>query len=111
MVKKTIEQKETITNLEKCYLSRKEVINSFRDDIEMLSNANYDSKHSETMGKGLKILTPKQLLQRLPIALAQVKTANNSEGLLNEIRQIVYSLYQSKKITKKVYNNIIKSIQ
>ena len=51
------------------------------------------------------------MLQRLPIALAQVKAGNNSESLLNEIRQIVYSLYQSKQITKKVYNNIIKSIQ
>ena len=57
-----------------------------------------------------KILTPKQMLQRLPIALAQVKAGNNSERLLNEIRQIVYSLYQSKQITKNVYNNIIKSI-
>ena len=54
-----------------------------------------------------KVLTPKQ---RLPIALAQVKAHNNSESLLNEIRKIVYSLYQSKQITKKVYNNIIKSI-
>ena len=58
----------------------------------------------------IKILTPKQMLQRLPIALAQVKAGNNSESLLNEIRQIVYSLYQWKHITKKVYNNIIKSI-
>ena len=49
--------------------------------------------------------------QRLPIALAQVKAGNNSESLLNEIRQIAYSLYQSKQITKKVCNNIIKSIQ
>ena len=57
-----------------------------------------------------KILTPKQIIQRLPIALAQVKAGNNSKSLLNEIRQIVYSLYQSKQITKKVYNNIIKSI-
>ena len=62
-------------------------------------------------GTGLKILSPKQMLQRLPIALAQVKAGNNSESLLNEIRQIVYSLYQSKQITKKVYNNIIESIQ
>ena len=61
-------------------------------------------------GTGLKILTSKQMLQRLPIAVAQVKAGNNSEGLLNEIRQIVYSLYQSKEINKKVYNNIIKSI-
>ena len=50
------------------------------------------------------------MLQRSPIALAQVKAGNNSKNLLNEIRQIVYSLYQSKEITKKVYNNIIKSI-
>ena len=49
----------------------------------MLSDANYDLKHSETKGKGLKILTPKQMLQRLPIALAQVKAGNNSESLLN----------------------------
>ena len=111
MVKKTIEQKETINNLEKFYLSREEVINFFRDYIEMLSDANYDSKQNETKGKGLKILTPKQMLQRLPIALAQVKAGNNSESLLNETWQIVYSLYQSKQITKKVNNNIIKSIQ
>ena len=50
------------------------------------------------------------MLQRLPIALAQVKAGNNSESVFNEIRQIVYSLYQSKHITKKVYKNIIKSI-
>ena len=51
------------------------------------------------------------MLQRLPIALAQVKTGNNSKSLLNETRQIVYSLYQSKQITKKVCNNVITSIQ
>ena len=51
------------------------------------------------------------MLQRLPIALAQVKIGNNSDSLLNEIREIVYSLYQSKQINKKVYDNIIKSIQ
>ena len=73
----------------------------------MLSDAKYNAKQNKTKGKGLKILTPKQMLHRLPIPLAQV---NNSESLLNEIRQIVYSLYQSKQITKKVYNNIIKSI-
>ena len=62
-------------------------------------------------GEGLKILTPNQMLKRLPIALTQVKVGNNSESLLNEIRQIVYSLYRSKEITKKVYNNIINSIK
>ena len=53
-------------------------------------------------GTGRKTLTPKQMLQGLPIVLARVKAGNNSENLSNEIRQIVYSLYQSKKITKKV---------
>ena len=70
-----------------------------------------ETKRKATEGKGLKILTPKQLLQRLLMALAQVKAGNNSESLLNEIRQIVYPLYQSKEITKKVYNNIIKPIK
>ena len=76
----------------------------------MLLDANYNARKNETEGKGLKILTPKQMLQRLPIALAQVKAGNNLESLLNEIRQIVYSLYQLKQITKNVYNNIIKSL-
>ena len=70
-----------------------------------------ETKRKATEGKGLKILTLKQLLQRLLMALAQVKAGNNSESLLNEIRQIVYPLYQSKEITKKVYNNIIKPIK
>ena len=59
----------------------------------------------------LKELTPKQMLRRLPIALGQVKAGNNSKNLLNEIRQIVYSLCQLKEITKKVCNNLIKSTQ
>ena len=65
---------------------------------------------STQKGTGLKILTRNQMLKRLPIALAQIKAGNNSESLLNEIRQIVYSLYRSKEITKKVYD-IIKSIK
>ena len=77
----------------------------------MLFDANYDSKQNETKGKRLKIWTPRQMLQRLPVALAQVNASNNSESLLNEIRQIIYSLYQPKQMIKKVYNNIIKSIQ
>ena len=65
----------------------------------------------EQEGEGLKILTPNQMLKRLPKALAQIKAGNNSESLLNEIRQIVYYLYQSKKIMKMLYNNIINSIK
>ena len=90
--KKTTQQKEVINNLEKLYNSREEVINFFRDYIEMLSDANYGAKKkNETKGAGLKIVTPKQMLQRLPIAPAQVKAGNNSESLLNEIWKIVYS--------------------
>ena len=70
-----------------------------------------EATEEPTTRTGLKILTSKQLLERLPIALTQVKAGNNSENSLNEIKQIVYSLYQSKEITQKVCNNIIKSIQ
>ena len=69
-----------------------------------------EAKTKATKGTRLKILIPKQKLRKLPIAFAPVKAGNNSESKLNEIRQIVYSLYQLKQITKKVYNNIIKSI-
>ena len=110
MGNKTIEQRETISNLEKFYKYREEAINFFRDYIDMLSDANYDARKNEIDGKDLRILTPKQMLRRLPITLAPVKAGNNSENLLNEIRQIVYSLYQSKQITKKVCNNLIKYI-
>ena len=110
MVQKTPEQKEVINNLEDFYKSREEVIIFFREYIEMLSDANYNAKQNKTKGKRLKILTPKQMLQRLPIALAHTKAGNNSENLLNEIRQIIYSLYQSKEITKNVYNNLMKSL-
>ena len=88
------------------YRERNQAIKFYDDHSSMMS----DAKYRATKGTGLEILTPKQMLQRLPIALAQVKAGNNSESLLNEIRQIVYSLYQSKQITKKLYNNIIKSI-
>ena len=91
------------------YKARKDAIKFFDDYFLMASEAKNKAKN-KTSGKGLKILTFNQILQRLPIALAQVHAANNSENLLNEIRQIAYSLYQSKKITKKVYNNKIKSM-
>ena len=78
----------------------------FDDYAKNMSRNIYESKQK---GTGLKILTPNQMLKRLPIALAQIKAGNNSESLLNDIKQIVYSLYRSKEITKKVYNNIINS--
>ena len=84
-------------NIEVLYKARNEAIKFYDDYSSMMSEA----KCRATKGTGLKILSPKQLLQRLPIALAQIKAGNNSESLLNEIRQIFYSLHQSKQITKK----------
>ena len=63
----------------------------------LLSKAKYKPKY----GEGLKILTPKQMPQRLPIAIAQVKAGNNSKNLFTEVRQMIYSLYRSKKLLKK----------
>ena len=96
--------------LKNIYDSRQKIIDLLNHYSKIPSEAICKSKQNETKGKGIKILTPKQMLQRLPIAIAQVKAGNNSESLLNEIGQIVYSLYQSKQITKKLCNNIIKSI-
>ena len=76
----------------------------------MLSEVKNKAK-DKTSGETLKIFTAKQLLQRLPTALTQVKAGNISENLLNEIIEIVYSLFQSNGSTKKVYNDKIKSIQ
>ena len=73
------------------------------EDRELLRNMNEE-------GKGLKILTNKQMLNRLPILLAQIQAGNNSKKLKNELRQILYSLYRSKTLTKTVYNNSIKVI-
>ena len=87
---------------------REMVLNAFKSGIFQVSK---ESQKGEGANEMLKILTPNQMLKRLPIALAQVKAGNNSESLLNEIRQIVYFLYRSKEITKKVYNNIVNSIK
>ena len=73
------------------------------DIVEKILELNKE-KHS---GKGLKILTPDQMLSRLPITLAQLKAGNNSEKLKNEIRQLLYSLYRSKKLTKQLYKSFI----
>ena len=91
------------------YNARDNAIKFIQDYGSIILEAKKLAKEQE--GRGLKILIPNQMLKRLPIALAKVKAGNNSEGLLNEIRQIVYSLYRSKEITKKVYNNIINSIK
>ena len=104
---KSKEQKSTLENIKFLYESRKAVIKLFDE----YSSTASEIKHKGKYGEGIKILTPKKMLQRLPIALAQVKSGSTSENLLNKIRQITYSLYREKEITKKVYNNIMNSIK
>ena len=104
------DKKRTLANINVFYNARDNAIQFIRDYGSMILEPR-EQALIEQYGKGLKILTPNQMLKRLPIALAQVKAGNNSESLLNEIRQIVYSLYRSKEITEKVYNNIINSIK
>ena len=75
--------------------------------ITILSKSKWGAKH----GKGLKILAPKQILQRLLFSLAQVKAGNTCENLLNVTRQIMYSFYWEMEVTNKVYNNIMNSMK
>ena len=91
------------------YNAREEAIKFIEDYGSMILEAKRLAREQE--GIGLKILTPNQMLKKLPLALAHVKAGNNSESLLNEIRQILYSLYRSKEITKTACNNIINSIK
>ena len=93
----------TIRNIKLLYELREAVCRLFNDYSSIASEPKYKEKH----GEGLKILTPKQMLLRLPIALAQVKAGNTSENLLNKIRKIINCLHRANEITKKVYNNIM----
>ena len=103
------EQRKTLANINILYNPRNNAIKFIEDYGSMILEAKKLAREQE--GTGLKILTPSQMLKRLPIALARIKEGNNSESLLNKIRQIVCSLYRSKEITKNVYNNIIDSIK
>ena len=96
-------KKKVLANANILFNGRNSAIKFIEDYGSMIPEAKRLAKE-EQEGKGLKILTPRQMVKRLPIALAQVKAGNNSDSLLNEIRQIVYSLYRSKEITKTVYN-------
>ena len=101
------EKNIVLKNLHKLFERREKLLDGF--DMRIFLIKSKGSGLLNTNQSKLKILTSNQMLQRLPIALAQIHAGNNSENLLNEISQIAYSLYQSKKITKKVDNNIIKS--
>ena len=76
-------------------------------DMSDLESEESAAQRKRQPGRGLKILTPNKMLSRLPISLAQVKAGNNSEKLKNEIRQLLYSLYRSKKIRKQLYKSLI----
>ena len=81
----------------KCKIEENEKI------INIVDNILYFNQSEQ----GLKIFTPKQMLSRLPVSLAQLNAGNNSEKLKNEIRQLLYSLYRSKKLTKQLYKSLI----
>ena len=102
------EKKIVTKNLRNFLNAREMVLNGFKSKIFLTKSTGTGIVNIDD--SKLKILTPRQIFQRLPTALAQVKAGNNSENLLNEIHQIIYSFYQSKEITKKVCNNLIKSL-
>ena len=105
--RKSDKQNSEIKKIMNLYDAQEEVIKIYKDYFTMIYNARYDATHR----KRLKVLNLKQMLQRLPISLEQVKAGNTSANLLNEIFQIIYTLHQSKEITKKVYNNIMNLIK
>ena len=89
---------------EESTLENKEIDAIDMSDLESEDSA---AERRNEQGQGLKILTPNQMLGRLPISLAQLKAGNNSEKLKNKIRQLLYSLYRSKKLTKQLYKSLI----
>ena len=103
-------KRNTFDSINALYEGRELTHNAFRSGIFPIKEIQGKGRPSD-LAMRLKILTPKQIFQRLPIALAQVKAGNTSENLLNKIRKIIYSLYRLKEITKKVYNNIMNSIK
>ena len=91
--------KEEITNMskkDKKIIKPNDIVNIVEDILEL---------NRQQKGEGLKNLTPDQMLSRSPITLAQLKAGNNSEKLKNEIRQLLYSLHRSKKLTKQIYKS------
>ena len=94
---KSEDQISVIKNVQNIFDLTEKIINFFRDYSILLSKAKYKAKHE----KGLIILSPKQMVQRLPIALAQVNAGNTSENVLNQIRQIINYLIEQNKLRKK----------
>ena len=101
--KKLTKLKNIVRNVPRDEVSKVEENEKIIDIVER----NLELNQGKQSGKGLKILTPDQMLSRLAITLAQLKAANNSEKLENEIRQLLYSLYRSKKLAKQLYKSLI----
>ena len=83
---------------------------SSRNIMPDLESEESDAQRGNKSGHGLKILTPQQMLNRLPISLAQLKAGNNSQELKNKIRQLLYSLYRYKKLSKRIYKHLMDTI-
>ena len=88
-------------------MSKEEIENERPDEIVRVVKMILDFNKQNQQGKGLKILTPNQMLNRLPIALSQLQAGNNSDKLKNEIRQLLYSLYRLKNMAEQIYKNLI----
>ena len=83
-------------------------VNELFDDYSTIAS---EVKRKIIPGGGIKILTPKKILRRLPTAIAEIKAGNTCENLLHKIRQIIYSSYQTNTTNKKINNDILNSIQ
>ena len=104
LIEKTLTNiKNIVKNVPKDNPLKTEENEKIIDIVERIFELNSENQ----LGLGLKILTPNQMLSRLPISLARLKAGNNSEKLKNEIRQLLYSLYRSKKLTKQLYKSLI----
>ena len=101
--KKLTEIKNLVKNVPKDKEFKIEENEKIIDIVERILDLNSENQ----LGLGLKILTPNQMLSRLPISLPQLKAGNNSEKLKNEIRQLLYSLYRSKKFTKQLHKSLV----
>ena len=99
-----------LSNFEEEKDNLKDTPNFQKREKDLKNRIGYLATIVENQGKGLKVMTPDQMLQRLPVAIAQVEAGNNSRSLANEIRQMLYSLLQSGKITKKFYEGLMKTI-
>ena len=108
---KSEDQISAMKNLTKLYKGWGKVVKFYNDYTRMIQEWYLEAEYKSIQGEELKILTPIQMLQRLPIVHGQVRAGNTSENLIYEICQVIYPLYQEKEITKKVYNNIMSPIK